>query len=239
MASESKDNQNIDFDFEEADALEASDKKSKKKKFNWEKFIYENRIAAVLLIIGIILLGLGVFLLKDGAFSDAAKVEILEDGAVSGENKEEIVAEIAGAVEKPGVYKLESGSRVEDLLIASGGLSADADRIWVEKMVNRAAKLTDGQKLYVPYKDEQPNAESANFSGGGTGASGVQGVGSESLVNINAATQSELESLWGIGPVYAQNIIEHRPYSSVEELLTKKIIKKNVYERNKHLLTVY
>jgi competence protein ComEA len=58
------------------------------------------------------------------------------------------------------------------------------------------------------------------------------------LININTASASELESLWGIGPVYAQNIIEHRPYSKVEELLEKKVLKENVYERNKSLLTV-
>ena len=65
------------------------------------------------------------------------------------------------------------------------------------------------------------------------------GSESEKLININTASQKELESLWGIGPVYAQNIIEHRPYSSLEELLTKKIIKKNVHERNKEYLTIY
>ncbi len=59
------------------------------------------------------------------------------------------------------------------------------------------------------------------------------------MININGASQKELESLWGIDPVTAQNIIEQRPYSSVEELLNKKILKTNVYETNKDKLTVY
>ncbi|EKD47123.1 MAG: helix-hairpin-helix DNA-binding motif-containing protein, partial [uncultured bacterium] len=59
------------------------------------------------------------------------------------------------------------------------------------------------------------------------------------LININAASQSELETLWGIGPVTAQNIIEQRPYSSVEELLSKKIIKQNVYDKIKDQIAVW
>lgn len=59
------------------------------------------------------------------------------------------------------------------------------------------------------------------------------------MVNVNTATQKELEALWGIGPVTAQNIIEQRPYSTVEELLNKKILKTNVYETNKDKLSVY
>jgi len=58
-------------------------------------------------------------------------------------------------------------------------------------------------------------------------------------ININTASQNQLESLWGIGPVTAQNIIEQRPYSTVEELLNKKILKTNVYETNKDKLSVY
>ena len=64
----------------------------------------------------------------------------------------------------------------------------------------------------------------------------IQGSG---LIDINTASQEELESLWGIGPVYAQNIIEQRPYSNVEELLTKKVIRSDIYEKNKDKLTVY
>ena len=74
------------------------------------------------------------------------------------------------------------------------------------------------------------------------GSGGVLGTdlgGQIKPVNINSASQSELEGLWGIGPVYAQNIIEHRPYSKVEELIEKKILKTNVYDRNKETLTVY
>ena len=59
------------------------------------------------------------------------------------------------------------------------------------------------------------------------------------MVNINTATLKELDTLPGIGPVYGQNIIEHRPYSTVEELLSKAVLKKNVYEKIKDKVSVY
>lgn len=59
------------------------------------------------------------------------------------------------------------------------------------------------------------------------------------MININTASQSELESLRGIGPVTGKNIIDHRPYSDVSELLSRGVLKKNVYEDNKDKMTVY
>lgn len=209
------------------------------KNFSAKEFLETYKVPLALALTGLILVGFGVFLIKDNKFFGSDKVEVLESTTQNQGTASEIVVEIAGAVEKPGVYKLKNGDRVEDLLIASGGFSADADRNWVDKVVNRAAKLTDGQKLYIPSIDEQSGVLSAKKSDGYQNISSGQKGGFEELININTASQKELESLWGIGPVYAQNIIEQRPYSSVEELVTKKIIKQNVYERNKTKLTVY
>ncbi len=219
----------------------------KLKNFKLDEFIYKNRLPLALLLVGAILLGFGVFLTKDTYDLSSTKVEVLEGGTGSDSITSEIVVEVAGAVESPGVYKFGAGARIEDLLIASGGLSVDADRSWIEKFLNRASKLSDGQKVYIPRVDEfsgdaknQPFLGTSDNSGGGyQNGSSVRGSGQNKLININTASQKELESLWGIGPVYAQNIIEHRPYSTVEELLTRKIIKTNVYERNKNRLTVY
>ena len=104
---------------------------------------------------------------------------------------------------------------------------------YVDKRVNRAARLADGQKIYVPSKDE--NLAPPDLQDNNTEIFGVD----TKLININAASQSELETLWGIGPVTAQNIIEQRPYSSVEELLSKKIIKQNVYDKIKDQIAVW
>lgn len=202
---------------------------------NWNELFFKYRFQILFFLIGAILIGLGLLLVKDSR-TTSSKIEVLESTTEGLGEDLEIVVEVAGAVEKPGVYKLTKGVRIEDALISAGGISADADRLWMERSLNRAAKLIDGQKIYIPRKDEQVNGVSIDNSGGYQTVSSSQGSG---LVNINATSQKELESLWGIGPVTAQNIIEQRPYSSVEELLTKKILKSNVYERNKDKLSVY
>lgn len=219
----------------------------KLKDFNFEEFLYKYRIPLSLLLIGAVLIGFGVFFAKKDGDLSSTKIEVLETHTEAQGGVSEIVVEVSGAVEGPSVYKFPAGSRVEDALIAAGGVSADADRDWMEKFLNRAARLSDGQKIYIPRdgesfgsaQDKQSLGASAKNEGVYQSVSSPQGSGYEDLININTASQSELETLWGIGPVYAKNIIEHRPYSTVEELLSRKIIKSNVYERNKDLLTVY
>lgn len=146
-------------------------------------------------------------------------------------------AEIAGAVVNPGVYEIEQGARVSDLLTASGGFIEDADSGWVMKNLNLAATVGDTQKVYIPYiwdidipssthfltytfnqpptQDQSPNvdeeadeAEPDNSSNGG-------------LINVNTASLEELDTLEGIGKVYAQKIIDNRPYKDFEEFKTK------------------
>ena len=147
--------------------------------------------------------------------------------------------EIAGAVERPGVYRLSQNSRIDDLLIISGGISVSADRNWMEKYINRAAKLIDGQKVFIPSINEQSNALSANSGVGIKVDQDTFGSQTEGLTNINTSTLSDLDKLPGIGPVYGQSIIEHRPYSTLEELVSKGAISKSVYEKIKNLISVY
>lgn len=173
-------------------------------------------------MLGLLLVSLGYFFFRNAGIPASSKIEVLEasgevEGAVS-----ELVVEISGEVIKPGVYQLPTGSRIDDLLIASGGLSGNADRDFVAKNINRAAKLSDGQKIYIPN----------SYSGGGGGVDGT-------LININSADLKSLDSLSGIGPVYAQNIIEHRPYSEASQLVSKGVIPNNVYLKIKDKISVY
>jgi len=229
MSSESSNYKSADFDNEPIS----------KSLFSINNFIEKNRNQLSLLLIGLILLGLGVFLFKQGVLGTSDKVEILQNGSETPFEFKKIIVEVSGAVEKPGVYKLTEGARVEDILIAAGGISADADRSWVEKYINRAAKLTDGQKLYIFRNGEQTKSLSANNAGGIKLEQGVMGVADEKLVNINTSDLSELDSLPGIGQVYGKSIIEHRPYSSTDELVNKGALKQGVYDKIKDLITVY
>jgi len=212
---------------------------SKTKGFNFEKFLLTNRLLITLALFGLILIGLGVFLYKDGLIGGQDTIEVLESTEEVKINASEIIVEIAGSVEKPGVYKLKNSSRIDDLLIAGGGLSVDADRVWVEKYVNRAAPLSDGQKMYIKSVSEQSVAVTANNSGGDQTIPAPFSTSTEGLTDINTATLTELDTLPGIGPVYGQSVIDHRPYSTVDELLSKGALKKSVYEKVKDKVSVY
>ncbi len=186
-----------------------------------------NTSKIILALGGFLLLSGGFFLTKN--FESGDKVEILGETSGVATSSAEVVIEVTGAVETPGVYKLSLGSRVNDAIVAAGGLSDDADREWVEKTINKAAKITDGQKIYI--KDGNEVTQTREGSQILWGSSG--------LVNINEATKKELVDLPEIGDAYASNIIEHRPYSTIEELVSKKVIGQSVFEKIKDKVSVY
>lgn len=138
----------------------------------------------------------------------------------------QIVVDVDGAVAHPGLYKLPPDSRVQAALAAAGGLSPQAD----VHRINRAAKLHDGQKLYVLSQGESgpPQAasggqscegQSCTSAEGGVAGSDTEGQG---LVNINTANATQLTQLPGVGPAIAQKIIDYRtangPFTSVDDL---------------------
>jgi len=103
----------------------------------------------LLAVIGVTLVGAGVFWWKGGG-NTQPEVEIITESETTG-----VTVDVSGAVVKPGVYQLNAQSRVEEALTAAGGLTSEADLVWVDKNVNRSAKLVDGAKIYVPTKNTQ------------------------------------------------------------------------------------
>ncbi len=149
-----------------------------------------------------------------------------------------IVVDINGAVTNPGVFTFDEKARLADGLEAAGGLSEEADKEFVAREFNLAMKLKDGMKIYIPAVGEGiGSAAVAGVSAIGN-SGGVLGENTD-LININTANQSELDTLPGVGKVTAGKIIDGRPYSSIEELLEKKIVKQSVYEDIKDQITVY
>lgn len=142
-----------------------------------------------------------------------------------------IFIDIEGAVIKPGVYAMAENSRVQDALIASGGFSADSDRIWVEKNINLAAKVTDAMKIYIPRIGENQNTGSQSNTVLGSNTN-------SSLININSATEAQIESLPGVGPVTAQKIISGRPYTSLNDLIDHRLISKSTFEKIKDKISL-
>ena len=120
-----------------------------------------------------------------------------------------LIVDVAGAVRQPGVYEFAEGDRVIDAIERAGGSLAKADL----SLLNLAAPLADGTQILVP-KAGPPVA----------GVPGGVGTGpSSGLININAASETELETLSGIGEVLAATIVEYRtqngPFASVEDLM--------------------
>lgn len=190
----------------------------------------------VLILIGIVgagLLGYGIW----GVIApEKATVEIIKNGSQTTTHslvvESEIVIEVAGAVEKPGVYRLQKGSRIGDVLVLAGGVSENADREWVSKTMNLAEVVKDGGKVYIPLYRETPSQ--SNGKGVTLGESQSQGK-----ININTASAGELDSLEGIGEVRAQAIVTNRPYANTQEIVEKAKIPQSVYEKIKDSITVY
>ena len=111
-----------------------------------DSFLEKYKWQASLLLLGVIFIGLGVL----GTNFIQQREEGIEILTEADTESGEIWVDIQGAVAKPGVYQLPSGSRINDLLILAEGLSAEADRDWVAKNLNLAQKLIDGVKIYIP-----------------------------------------------------------------------------------------
>jgi len=205
-------------------------------------FLKRHWLPIALGFFGLIFLGYGLIVLFGS--SDSAKdvvFEAQEDSVLSSESSSsstsqlrQLVVDVEGAVLKPGVHNVASDSRLQDALIAAGGLSSDADRDWVTKNLNLAVKVTDGTKIYIPRVGEDVKGTT-----GGTGITSTTGSIADSQVNINTASEQALDSLPGVGPVTAQKIINGRPYASIDELLSRKIVGSKVFEEIKEKISVY
>ena len=147
-------------------------------------------------------------------------------------NYKEIVVEIKGEVKNPNIYRLNENNIIQDLINKAGGLTESAD---ISK-INRAEKLQDHVSIVIPNKNDTNaqmtlgNSTSANDSKGNT------------LININTASNAELESLPGIGPSKAKSIIEYREknggFKSVDEIKNIKGIGQSSFEKLKDKITI-
>lgn len=125
-------------------------------------------------------------------------------------NQEKIVIHITGAICNEGIYKLEENSRIADAVKMAGGLKEDADL----KQINLAYVLEDGMKINIPSKNDNSNENINNTENYITkeklNSSNNTNSAKTSKININSATQTELETLPGIGPSTALKIINYR-----------------------------
>lgn len=184
--------------------------------------IYKKGLAVVLIIAIIVMTLIGIKLSRkekeiiftEDSFETDIEIESTELY---------IVIDIDGAVKNPGVYELMDGGRVNDAIVMAGGLK---DKAYTRNL-NKARKLIDGEKIYIPYENEEVDYVEKDLS--------------SSKININTASKDLLMSLTGIGEVYAERIIEYRNakiFSSIEELKNIEGIGDKTFEKFKDNITV-
>jgi len=145
-----------------------------------------------------------------------------------------IKVDIQGAVKKPGIYQLEIGQRLSDLIALADGFDPDADQAYVAKTLNLATELKNQDKIYIPFFEE---VEIDDLSEDDKNAVSTDSKNSD-LISINQATVSQLETLPGIGAVKAQAIIDARPYASLEELVSKNVLSEKLLNDLRAQLTI-
>jgi competence protein ComEA len=160
-------------------------------------------------------------------------IETVEPTA-SADTGGEIVVNVVGAVLRPGVYRLPAGSRVGDAIAAAGGYGPRVAADRVDRLLNLAAVVRDGDRILVPSRDD-PAAEPVVTGGTGGGSDDA------AVIDLNTATQAALESLPGIGPVTAAKIIAARtesPFRSIDDLLERQLVGQKTFEAIRALVTV-
>lgn len=200
----------------------------------YSEFVKKNKSLLLLGLVPVIFLIVGLSQIFKGKqevplqfskSSDTSSQGTKVEAATSSKNS--VMIDVSGAVIHPGVYTLSDNARVKDAIIASGGFSDEANKDVIEKAINLAQKVSDGMKVYIPKKGESVQNLSTNTIDN-----------ANSLVSINSASLSSLDSLPNIGSVTAQKIIDNRPYSLIDELLTKKVVSKKVFDKIKEKISL-
>lgn len=203
----------------------------------------QKKLLAIILIILIVIAYYYLFMKNQTEEIENQNLEIentsKENNSTDGtqkENKEKIIVHVSGAVNSEGIVELEAGSRIANAIEKAGGIKESADM----SEINLAYLLEDGMKIYIPTKEEtEANKKNANTQNENYVTSSSEGenskryinniqsssstsTSSSKKVNINTATQEELDTLPGIGPSIAGKIIEYREqngkFSNIEDI---------------------
>ena len=228
----------------------------------------KNKKILVIIICIVCLIGIGILLwMSKDLYHNADSIDVLEAMEEEiGENNtnnanqveqenldvneieetEKIAIHITGEVKKKGILYLDKGSRIADAIEAAGGATKNANL----DQVNLAYILEDGQKIYIPNKNEKLEAGAYIIANSGNNVvveegksnSNTSTKGVDEKVNINSANQTELETLPGIGPSLAQRIIEYREsngnFEKIEDVQNVKGIGDSKYSNIKEKICI-
>lgn len=179
----------------------------------------QTKIGIIGIILGLGCVFLGLLLVRQSARSFGSDPQESSSVPVLGS----IVVDVSGAVVQPGVYQVAVGDRWALAVKLAGGILPQADQEFVGRQLNLAKELEDGAKIYIPFSDEVIISDSVSDH--------TEIVPSNSSgISINTASLEQLDSLPGIGPKRAQDIIDNRPYLELIELVDRDIISETIFE---------
>ncbi|MFJ7637277.1 MAG: helix-hairpin-helix domain-containing protein [Peribacillus sp.] len=210
--------------------------------------ILKKKLTVVAVAIVIVVIGFYLFFQPEDEtagtediFAASANEEMEEETKPEAESEPRIMkVDVKGAVRAPGVFTAQAGDRVIDLITEAGSFTDKAD---MDK-VNLAQLVEDQMVIYVPKIGEEDVEGPANVATAPTGSMASEGASSSTggQVNLNAATQADLETLSGIGPSKATAILEYREtigkFKQVEDLKNVSGIGDKTFEKLKDSITV-
>lgn len=195
-------------------------------------------VQVITFLSGIMISGFGIFQLINNDVqasqdlgTDLEVVQVCEKDPEFGR----ITVDIGGAVEKPGVYQLDSGSRINDLINIAGNFSKNVDKYYINKVLNLSQRLNDGEKFYIPTIQESIEKEEKEIN---QQPSKNLPANTSGIVSVNSATKEELMTLTGIGEKRAEDIVSNRPYDSLNKLVEKGVLTESIFESVKSSISL-
>ena len=207
-------------------------------------------VQVVIFLLGISISSFGLFQLINNDVQASQRENTLgsDAGLLSDSNDLEIVqtcekdpefgrltVDIGGAVKNPGIFQLDSGSRINDLINIAGGFANSVDKYYINKVLNLSQRLNDGEKFYIPTIEESIEVQEKLSSQQPSGNSTTASTG---IISINSATKDELMSLTGIGEKRAEDIVSNRPYDSLNKLVEKGVLTETIFENIKNAISL-
>lgn len=195
---------------------------------------------------GFCLLGLGS--ISFGAYSlwQATKVQLcpvecpvlpesssLSQIASSLNTPKTLKIDLAGALINPGVYEVSQGARLAEVVELAGGFDKTVDQSYLAEQINLAVLLVDGQKVFIPFEGyNQENQAKDNLISDQINDQNA----ATACISVNQASQKKLAELVGVGDVRSKSIVENRPYSSLIDLVEKKVLTDKILADNQQQL---
>ena len=228
------------------------------KKISWHKISFKDKRVLIFIGIGGVMLFVGSFMillnrqqkvLAEKTQQTEFSLTNLESAEKAGENNSSagennqssfIWIDIGGAVLDPGLKKLEFSNqekpRLHLAVEAAGGWDNQADFTYINQTLNLAREIKDGEKIYIPYEYETVSLEENKTVAVSTTQETSEQI--SKTISLNKASESELKELSGIGEVRATNIIQNRPFNSLEEAVNLKVITQKIIDDNSDILVL-